>query len=247
MKTLYKEVRFFTHADPHDPNDAIKIITYYPNGAIYSEVDNAWMEQFCRRFFSNGLLKNYTHWRFGRWLGGLAVDPETKKANCFSGGSGSLTTYDKRIGTYETEWHQHGAVFLVEQFTDSKRTEVTLYAGNDSLRVTKDKEELSLVSESEEWTRPVGSDPQFQIIYDGKGGPVAAKNSDVRLIPPMLGNRESQAAELNQIRQEWRIAYPKRHKAFLDRFDQVLSGSGQTWESLHIAFIRDNAPWPADR
>jgi hypothetical protein len=244
MKTLYKEVRYFTHENPHDLNDAVKIVTYYPNGAIYEEIDNLWMEQYCRTFFLSGLLQNYTHWRWGLWLGGLAVDPETKKPNYFSGGSGSVTTHEEHSGTSKTEWHQNGVVFLTDQITDSKSTEITLYIGNDSLHVTKDKEALSLSSESEIWRRPSGSDPQFDYIYPGTPGVFVPKNSDVRPIPPMMGPREQQDAELKQILQEWKIAYPKRRKAFLDHFEKILSDSGQTWKSLNIEFIRDDAAWP---
>ena len=246
MKNFYKEVRYFTFADPHDLNDAVKIVGSYPNGAIYEEIDKlSGAEQYSRSFFLNGRLRNYSHWRSGKWLAGLAVDPETGKPNYFSNGAGSLTTHDEKSGSFKTEWYQDGAIFLTDQFRASKRDEVTLYIANDFLQVRREEEKLDLISQAEAWTLPVGADPQFQIIYDGKGGPVTPKNTDVHALPAAIdGPRQSLEDELKKILREWRVAYPKRRKAFIDRFDQILAQSGQTWKSLNIEFIRNDTAWP---
>jgi hypothetical protein len=243
-KKLYKEVRYFEGLGNKDPSGAIKIFEFYPNGATYREIDDLPNEEFCRRFYPNGQLRDYSHWQNGKWIAGLAVDPVSKKANYFANGSGSLTTFDILSNRRKTEWYRDGSLFFSDRSSDGKRDEVELYVGNDSLRSNSEKEELQLSSQSEIWRRPSGSDPQFDYIYPGRPGVFVPKNTDVRSIPPMGGPPERQKRELDQILQEWKIAYPKRRKTFLDQWEKILANSGQTWKSLNIEFIREDAAWP---
>jgi len=63
-------------------------------------------------------------------------------------------------------------------------------------------------------------------------------------MPMIFDGRPGEEQKMAAVAAEWKIAYPKRRKAFLDRFEKIMTDAGQTWKSLGIEFIRDDAAWP---
>ena len=236
---LYKEIRYFANST-HDADDAVKIITYYPNGKRFSEIDKLPEEQFTQHFFSDGTFADFTHWQPGKLIAGVAIDPKTGNETHFSEGAGCLTTYDVVHDSSETDCYQNGRPFLIVRYSKSRRYEITLYAGNDCLIVSKEVEVILLQAEHEKWTRKVGEGPQLQIgenqVVHGRffSGPRSRWEA-------LEAERKAKLEEDLKI---WKPMYENRRPNFLKHYSEVLSTTDQSWESLHIEFIRDDAPWP---
>src|SRR5437588_602907 len=77
-----------------EPSDYIKLMRYDPQGHLIMEADRIGWEQFVRRFFPDGSVREYTHWRNGKWLAGYSVNPDKKKRERFIHGTGELTFWE---------------------------------------------------------------------------------------------------------------------------------------------------------
>jgi len=233
-RNLYKEIRYFPDST-NDPNKAVKILTYYPDGKLYSEIDKVGDECFAKHFFSDGTFADFTHWRRGKWIAGVAMNPKTKEENHFSDGSGHLTTYDDVRDISKTTWYQKGGVFLVFHYAKSRRDEIRLYVDNDCMFVLKAEESLYVLSELEIWTKAAGKDEVRRVLIAGH---------------PSLGMSLDSEGTRDRKQIEWsgqellRVWKEDRRPQFVKRYTEVLRSAGQSWKNLGIEFIRDSALWP---
>lgn len=241
-KSLYNEIRYFA-GSTHEPNDAVKILTYHPNGKLYSEIDKRGGEQFTRRYFSDGTFADFTHWQAWKWIAGVAIDPKTGKENHFSEGTGSLTTHDVVHDSSTTNWYQNGRTFLEVRCSKSHRTMIKLYAGEDSLIVSKAEEHLQLESVHEYWARKAGDDPWVQIVGTQINNDIPQMHGEWWASGPRSRLAEDQT-ERQRILEIWKAAYEKRRSGFLGHCTKILTATGHSWQSLDMEFISANAPWP---
>jgi hypothetical protein len=236
---LYMEIRFFA-GSTENSNNAVKIRTYFPNRKLYSEIDNLHDEQFMRRFFMDGTFAEYTHWQKGKWIAGVAVDHTTGKVNHFSEGSGSLTSSSSRADTKKTTWYKDGRVFLDICYDQSRPSQITLHMNEAFLSVSKSKEDLYLISEHEFWSKSSGENPRVQLMGTRANSDINPP-SPIRLGAPSDEETATEQLELQKIAKAWQ---EKRRPGFIKSYTEFLSTTGQSWQSLNIEFIRDDAPWP---
>ncbi len=217
-----------------------------PGGGLYEETDNLGEENFCRHFFPDSSVANFTHWRKQRWVAGIAIDPQTKQENHFSGGDGSLTTYPAARDVH-TDWYHDGRIFFQVDRDGSRRTTVRLDItddgnGWDCLVAKRADEELSLHPAGENWTRQARGEVSFQEVFQSDGKPY---KGDVPRRRMFGSGRPNEKIEDQQTLAAWKMIYnDKRRPDFIKRYSETLAAAGQCWESLHIEFIRDGAPWP---
>lgn len=221
-----------------------------PEARLRMEADISNGEQFTRTLYVGGSLAEYTHWKNGRWMDGISVSPDGKTVHRVVDGSGELVSpgYMERTRTHQLI--HKGEVFLTKEYTGEVLTRIILRLANDRLSAAEEREELFLSNECEAWRKERNSTPDVQVLdsyikaEDGTTVPqIVPPKTDIRRIPVFGGPRELNEQTINEIRQEWNVAFPKRRVAFLTRYADRLKSAGHNWAELGIDFIRVGGPW----
>ena len=225
-----------------------KILVYDPKSRLREEVDITDEERFTRVLRPDGSMSEFHH-HSAAGFNAFSLSKDGKTTQRVQNGIGELVSERFVEGEWTHGWYMKG-VYLEKRYAGNQFKRVKLVCRSDMLLANSDGEELNLNSDCEYWTNQKGDGLRVQIMdsyIDEKDGklhpqPVPPK-TDIRPMPHKISRRFGDDREINDIKKEWALAWPKRRDGFIIRYGEALKAAGQDWEKLGIDFVRTGAPW----
>ncbi len=233
----FKEIRYFTGSQDEQP---VKITVNDCKGHSYSELDQLTdgklvVEQFSRGFYPNGDLRCFQHWRAGRIVNAVSINPNGKIEEVKEG-NGRLTIHEPG-GEYRRTWLHNGLPLALEFFKNNAAYKLILY-GNDNaiLTLQRNVENLILPASGETWIRSGNGEIGFQPLhsFDEKGQVAQQKNqsADVLLMPARIDSRNEGLVQ--DVQKNWANVYPLRRRNFFNYFNTILSSARLTLQDIDL-------------